>query len=251
VSSRGRVDELYDRLISLAREVAAGRVNPLNIDLGEYIELLRRADLESYATELLSKDADALRGLVTILEAQYEVLKNMGLGLYIEPLLVKLRVRHLSREELADRLLRCWTPTIALQTIPEDLILAAYLRFQSLKPRARVRRRSVTAVEAGVGRVWVVPEDIRVKAEKLYSRLVDESGGRWIDYHGFISRCEDPVEAAYLISILATEGRVEVKFLSLEERYVIRPIKGRVKPRETYSLPIVVRCVGDEGGGEG
>ena len=84
--------EYYDRLIDLAISVAEGKVDPLDININKFIEYLKKASIESFDYNLLYKDIRALSGLVLILEAQYKSLKDRGLGLYIEPLLLKLKI---------------------------------------------------------------------------------------------------------------------------------------------------------------
>jgi len=245
----GSVEEMYDRLVQLALDVARGKVDPLSIDISGYIEVVRRAVLEGYGLEMLYKDVRALSGLVTILEAQYRALKDRGMGLYLEPVLVKLRAKQLSLDALASIAARCWSPAVELELVSDEDFRRALSYFELLKPISeRRRKRQYYAPAEAPAASPEFLEKFEEKLESLYRELEEVSGGGWIEYSDFVSR-GDPVERAYLLSFLITSGRVEMRYRKLEDAYYVRPARGEA--RSHHSIVVRLEGAGREGGSEG
>jgi len=234
------LNELYERLVDLAILVSDGKVDPLDIDISRFLNIIKEVNLEKYDTSMLYKDIRALNGLILILEAQYKALKDKGLGLYIEPLLVRLKAKQLSIEKLANILLRCWTPTINVITSSTMDLLSSFAYFKSLKPLSERKLiiKPISLAKEDIKAMIMIPENIELKLKNLYKELVEYSEGSWVEYISFIYKSGDPIERAYLMSFLVTMGAVQMKYKRLEDKYFIKPVKAEAEVLDVYSIPV-------------
>lgn len=234
--------DYYDRLIDLAISVAEGKVDPLDININKFIEYLKKASIESFDYNTLYKDIKALNGLILILEAQYKSLRDRGLGLYIEPLLLKLKVKQASIKTLAGILAKCWHPTINIYLSSTYDLLSSLDYYNSLKPLKdrRIKMLPARIPEFKIGESYLLPEKIEDKMKRIFDNLLNVSEGGWVDYHSYILNYDEPLETAFIISLLVSAGLVEMRYRRLENRYYIRPTKPQFKPIDYYSLPVNV-----------
>ncbi len=238
------VEELYDRIIDLAIKVSEGVIDPFDVDVGRFIrQLARNKRLAELDYTYLIKDIRALNGLVAILEAQGRSLRRRGLGLYLDKMLLKLRIYKMSIDELSKVFVRSWKPVIEMESINLEAIKEAMFYFNSLKDleSRRLRFEELSEYMGDVEpRLFIEPKVVRSLMMKVLNELRDASRGEYIDYKEFITR-GDPVERAYILSFLISDGWVDVKVDRLEERIWIRPKDRRVEIRNPSSLAVVVR----------
>ena len=230
-------DELYERLIDLSIKVAEGKVNPLDVNVSKYLSLISQLFTGLRRKEDFIKDIRALHGLITILSLQYKLLKSKSMGLHIEPILVELRMRQLSVEKIARILEAAWHPAIEIECAHECALESAIKYFEKLKPlvQRRFKQMYYGSPLVHVEKVHVPSIDIKKKLKEVLIELVKISGGSWVDYYEFIYK-GDPVERAYLLSFLITEGKVEMKHVRFEDKVYIRPVIGEVRVEEYYSI---------------
>ncbi|HUI00719.1 MAG TPA: hypothetical protein VLX56_03725, partial [Nitrososphaerales archaeon] len=68
------------------------------------------------------KDSEAMQQLVAIVKLQDQYLKHRASALYIDPLLLELKIQLISKEELAESFAKCWHPIAQLdQLTPRGL----------------------------------------------------------------------------------------------------------------------------------
>ncbi len=238
------VEELYDRIIDLAIKVSEGVVDPFDVDVGRFIkQLARNKRLLDLDYSYLIKDIRALNGLVAILEAQGRSLRRRGLGLYLDKMLLKLRIYRMSIDELAQVFSRSWKPIVEMECINMDALKEALFYFNSLKDleSRRLRFEELSEYTGMVEpRLFIEPRVIRSMMMSLLDELRERSGGEFIDYDLFI-KDGDPVERAYILSFLISDGWIVVKIDRLKEKIWIRPRSMREEVRNPSSLAVVVR----------
>jgi hypothetical protein len=231
-------NEIYERIIDLSIKVVQGKLDPLDVDIGRYLKLLKEKELDISNVSELYMDIYALNGLVLILEAQYKRLKSGGLGLYIEPLLVKLKAKQLSLESISRIFIKCWHPSISIQISTTESIIEAINYYNQLKPinERRFKIDAAPIVSATSIPSLILPSELEDMMEKLLKELWKESGGDWIEYYTFISKGGDKVERAYILSFIITSGWAELKLRRFEDKILIRPIKSVAQPDDVYSV---------------
>lgn len=238
--------ELYDRMIDLAIKVLEGDIDPFDVDVGKFIDQLSKyKNLDELELDYLIRDIRALNGLINILESQGRTLKKRGMGLYLDELLLKLKIYKMDIEELAGIFAFSWKPIISLEALNEESIKEALLYFNSLSDLAS-RRLTLEKLNEYIPsdfepKIFVIPSNLRDLMNKLYDDLKNLSKGKYIEYERFIKSRGDPVENAYILSFLISEGWIDVKVNRLEEKIWLRPKPYKKEPVNSSSLAVVIR----------
>jgi hypothetical protein len=195
-------------------------------------------------------DMKALSGLVLINEAQYKRIRNSGLGLYVEPLLVKLKARQLSIESMSNIFLKCWHPSVNIQLSTNETVREAVEYYNKLKPLDErfFRIESFPLDDKVTSLNLIIPNELEEMMDSLLRELWEDSDGDWVDYHEFISKGDNRVERAYILSFIITNGWAEIKYRRFEDKILVRPIKVPEEPSDTYSVATELK--GDESDGE-
>jgi len=90
-------------------------------------------------------------------------------------------------------------------------------------------------------KLFIMPSELKSLMNKLYKDLKHYSKGEYIEYEAFIRYKGDPVENAYLLSFLISEGLVDVKVNRLEEKVWIKPLKFKKELVNPSSLAMVIQ----------
>ena len=242
-------NEIYERIIDLSIKVVQGKLDPMDIDISKYLDLLRKQKMDLADIPKLYMDITALTGLVLILEAQYNRLKNSGLGLYIEPLLVRLKAKQLSLTSLSRIFLKCWHPSVNIQLSTNEMAREAAEYYNNLKPiDQRMFTLDGVPLDEKIASIdLIIPEELERMMDELLKELWSVSNGEWIDYYEFISRGEDHIQRAYILSFIVTNGWAEIKYRRFEDKIFLRPIKDVGEPSDTYSVTTELRGEGKDG----
>jgi len=230
--------DVYERIIDLADKVYHGMVDPLDIEVSELIEMIRKVDLNKLATDLMYLDINALYGLAMILEAQSEAIKRKTEGLYLDSMIVRLKIMALSVDKLADILRRVWRPPTELNIVLDKDLLDAKQYFDSIIKFKWTPPRSIEGYAPP--QYIFVEEFISKHLNEIYQELIEYSRYNWVNYNNFISRGRKLFKA-YILSFLISDGLVEMKIDRIKRTVLIRPLKKRVIYKNPISIPLVIR----------
>jgi hypothetical protein len=167
-------------------------------------------------------DSEAMLELAQIVKLQDEWLKHRASSLYIDPLLIQLKVRLLSRDELSEAFIKSWHPAVQVDQVMPKGLEKAFVYWRDLPPMSErfkdqfgnygVRPGTVDyseLVELGIFTHRQFENDLK----ELYDALLQNSNGDWIDYREFINAdtFEGKVLRAYLLAFLISDGRATVR----------------------------------------
>ena len=107
------------RLIELCKSVQSSSVNPFEVDIKEKLMMLKKHLPEWQLIDVMLKDSEALQQLVAIVRLQDQWIKHRASSLYIDPMLLELKIRLLTREDLADSFVKCWHPVAQVDQLTE------------------------------------------------------------------------------------------------------------------------------------
>lgn len=232
--------ELYERIIHLANQVYKGEIDPLEVEIDRFINILREVDLEKLAYDLMYLDINALYGLSLILEAQSEAIKRKTQGLYLDAFMVRLKILNLDINSLANIIERVWRPPVELSILDEDDLLEAKIFFESI---IRYKWTPPRKVEVDLKPVhYIESKEVSSMMHELYEELKKVSQFKWINYNDFISG-GDKLIRAYILSFLINEGYVELKMDRINKKILIRPLKSRKIYKYPMSIPVVLEYV--------
>ncbi|RLG62885.1 hypothetical protein DRN84_00730 [Candidatus Geothermarchaeota archaeon] len=233
--------EVYERIIDLSLKVYKGEVDPLDIDLADFIKYIIEADVENLPIDLMYLDINALYGLALILEAQSRVIKEKTSGLYIDKILAKLNLVKMSISELSNVLRLSWRPNAEASFIDIESINRALIYFKSRIMIKFIPPEKVSKEFKPIQ--YYIEERVSEHMGRLYNELVESAGFNWIDYYEFIER-GDKIFRAYILSFLITSGYVQMKVDRIRKKILIKACEKPIEFRNPVSIPVVFRHVG-------
>jgi hypothetical protein len=210
------------RVIELCRSVQGSSANPFEVDIAEKIRLLKERLPDWKFLDELLLDSEAMLELAQIVKLQDEWLKHRASSLYIDPLLIQLKIKLLARNELSEAFIRSWHPVVQLDQISPKGLEKAFVYWRDLQPmseRFKDEFGSYGTKPGTVGYAELVELGIftRQQFEKdlreLQEALLQKSNGEWIDYREFIEAktFEGKVLRAYMLAFLISDGLASLR----------------------------------------
>lgn len=234
-----RVKEIL-RLIALLQAVQGSSANPFDIDIVEKVKTLRSYLPELKLLDELLLDSEALLELARIVKLQDQWLKHRASSLYIDPLLVQLKIKIISKENLADAFVKSWHPIAQIDQITPSAIEKAFIYWRDLRPISERFKIDLGQYGVKLGQISydklvelgiLTMERFDKLLSDLEKELAQRSKGKWIDYRGFIksSEYEKEVLRAYLLSFLVSEGKALLRIDPLSENIWIKSLAEKAE----------------------
>lgn len=227
--------------------------NPFDVDIKEKILLLRQRLPEWKFLDELLVDSEAMLELAQIVKLQDEWLKHRASSLYIDPLLIQLKLKLLPKEALSDAFVKSWHPTAQVDQLSPKGLEKAFVYWRDLEPMSERFKDEFGTYGTRTGTVdyselvslgVFTDKQFESTLQDLQDELLRESNGEWVDYRDFIGNesYESKVLRAYLLSFLISEGRATLRTEPLTEKIWVRPLTEKAK-----GLPksIAVSITGD------
>ena len=238
------------RLIELCRSVQSSSANPFEIDIREKLLTLKKHLPEWKVIDVMLMDSEALHQLVQIIKLQEQWIKHRASSLYIDPLLLELKIRLLTKEDLAESLVSCWHPVAQVDQLTARGLEKAFTYWRDLSPMSERFRTPFGGPSVPTGQMdfdelkslnMFTKEQFESSLNALFDELVNESGDREIDYREFTKGegFEQTAVRAYLLAFLVTEGRANLRIDPMTDQIFISPIQGKAG-EETKSVAIEV-----------
>ncbi len=226
-TSRAR-RELFERILELVREVFSGRVDPFDVNVVQLASRLREEFPRLRGWDEINLDLEAMIGLAGVVERQEEWIEHRASRLFVDPLLVALKVEVMDLKELARMFLRAWRPIVEARGVTPAFLEAAVSYWLELPPASE--RGEVLPEPRGeqdFEPLWKEQEfekRLMLEARRLQMAL-DEKEGE-VSYSDYL-RGKDPwdsAERAYLLSFLISDGVVSVRRdPATGELFLVRP----------------------------
>jgi len=230
----------YLRVIELCRDVETSSANPFDVDIREKILILKQRLPELKLLDELLVDAEAMLELSNIVKLQDQFLKQKASSLYIDPLLIQLKVKLLPKEALTEAFVKSWHPIAQVDQLSPRGLEKAFVYWRDLVPISErfkdqfgnygIRPGQVDysdLVSMGV----FTREQFETSLTQLFDELFEQSKGEWVDYRQFIGddAFENKVRRAYLLAFLISEGRALLKTEPLSGKIWTMAIMERAK----------------------
>lgn len=196
--------------------------NPFDVDIREKILILKQRLPELKFLDELLVDAEAMLELTQIVKLQDQWLKSRASSLYIDPLLIQLKVKLLPKEALSEAFIRSWHPIAQLDQLTPRGLEKAFTYWRDLVPISERFKDQFGTYGARPGLVdysdlislgVFTKEQFESSLAQIHEELLEKSSGEWVDYREFIGadKFEDKVRRAYLLAFLLSEGRALLK----------------------------------------
>ena len=220
--------ELFERILELVRDVLSGKVDPFDVNVVQLASRLREEFPRLREWHEINLDLEAMIGLAGVVARQEEWIEHRASRLFVDPLLVALKVEVMDMKELARVFLRAWRPIVEARGVTPAFLESA-VRYWLELPPASERKRMLPEPrgEQSFEPLWKeeeFEERLMLEAKRL-QRVLDEKGGE-VSYSDYL-RSEDPwdsADRAYLLSFLISDGVVSVRRdPATGELFLVRP----------------------------
>ena len=214
--------------------------NPFDVDIREKILILKQRLPELKLLDELLVDAEAMLELSQIVKLQDEWLKTRASSLYIDPLLIQLKVKLLPKEALSEAFVKSWHPIAQVDQLSPRGLEKAFVYWRDLVPISERFKDQFGTYGIRPGQVdysdlvsmgVFTREQFETNLTQLYDELLEQSKGEWVDYRQFIGddAFETKVRRAYLLAFLISEGRALLKTEPLSGKIWTIALTERVK----------------------
>lgn len=238
------------RVIELCRSVESSSANPFDVDIKEKIQLLKDRLPEWKFLDELLVDSEALLELTQIVKLQDEWLKHRASSLYIDPLLIQLKVKLLSQQALSEAFIKSWHPVAQVDQISPKGLERAFVYWRDLTPLAERFKERFGSYGVRPGAIdyselvnlgIFTEEEFDKTLNDLHDELLRKSNGEWTDYRDFIGNdtFESKVRRAYLLAFLISEGRALLRTEPLTGKIWTMALTERAKgPPKSVAVSI-------------
>ncbi len=238
------------RLIELCKSVQSSSVNPFEVDIKEKLMMLKKHLPEWQLIDVMLKDSEALQQLVGIVRLQDQWIKHRASSLYIDPMLLELKIRLLTREDLADSFVKCWHPVAQVDQLTARGLEKAFTYWRDLIPLSERFRDGLGNYAVAPGQLnfdelqalnIFTKEEFETRLNAIHGELVQKAAGGEMDYRRFIGAptFEETAVRAYLVAFVVTEGRATIRVDPLTEEIFLSSTDGPAGT-ETKSVAIAI-----------
>ncbi|HXW95350.1 MAG TPA: hypothetical protein VEJ19_06575 [Nitrososphaerales archaeon] len=214
--------------------------NPFDVDIREKILILKQRLPELKLLDELLVDAEAMLELSQIVKLQDEWLKTRASSLYIDPLLIQLKVKLLPKEALYEAFVKSWHPIAQVDQLSPRGLEKAFVYWRDLVPISERFKDQFGSYGIRPGQVdysdlvtmgVFTREQFETSLTELHNELLERSKGEWVDYRQFIGddAFETRVRRAYLLAFLISEGRALLKTEPLSGKIWTTALTDRAK----------------------
>ncbi|UCH02523.1 MAG: hypothetical protein JSV20_01670 [Candidatus Bathyarchaeota archaeon] len=242
------------RIISMCLLVERKGVNPFEIKVGDILTVLKKYLPNWKDFEDLILDAEAINSISSIIRLQGDWIKQRSSSLYIDPMLLELKIRLISPDELVKIFSLSWHPIIAMNRLSSKRVKEAIDYWNQLQ---KLEDRISTLPEPSLNLDFITLEEL-VKSklvqrgtfqdmlQSLYEELKEKASveGK-VSYWDFVedSTYEDTIFKAYLTSFLITYGYASMKINPMEEEVILIPFEEPTNmpiKKQSVSIPISI-----------
>ena len=242
------------RIISMCIEVERKRVNPFEVEVREILATLRKYLPQWRTLEDFVLDASALGRIASIVNLQGDWIKQRSTSLYVDPLLVELKIKAVDAKRLAEIFVEIWHPIVEFEELSGKRVDEALDYWNQLLPLEERRitlptptnTLSSTSLEELLKLRMVSDKSFNEVLQNLWEELKEMAGERdQIPYWAFVraDSYEKTVYRAYLTSFLITYGYASIMVNPIEEEAFLAPNEERREAStkaHSVSIPIII-----------
>jgi len=249
---QGRSEEYYEelaRIINLCQSISTKSDDPFLVDIPQKLTILKRLLPKWKLIDDLLMDAEAIRELSLMVKLQSDWVKRRASGLFIDPFLVEVKIKLLSKEALAYSVISSWHPLVAMDQLTPERLEDALDYWNSILPISQ-RVKEESPDQTASDRTVDIAELVRLRfiserafnedIQKMRSRLIESAKEGPIDYWEFVlgPTYEETVMNAYRLSFLVSKGLANLIINPIEETILVEPAEGVENRRGGRSVAI-------------
>ena len=229
-------------------------IDPFEVNIKEILVNLKKYLPDWKVFEDFTLDAEAINRISSIVCLQGGWIKHRSSSLYVDPLLVELKIRMIKKEELVDAFLKSWHPIIRMEQLSQKRIKESVDYWNLLLPlNDRLMELpdvptspGVTTIDELIKSRFMSEESFNDVLQRLYKELKESAGDMGkVSYWDFIQAdtYEDTIYRAYLTSFLVTYGYASMEVNPIEEENFLVPFeepKTVSTKKRMVSIPVSI-----------
>ncbi|RLG49096.1 MAG: hypothetical protein DRN90_02525, partial [Thermoproteota archaeon] len=142
--------EILLRILDLCEKALKEETDPFQVDVVQLFGKLRKLLPELETEEELYLDLEAVVGLTSVILKQEEWIRYRSSLMFLDPLLVLLKIEKLEDKDLADVLRRSWRPIVEARGI-SPLFLEKAVEYWRTLPSLEERRLELVEASESAG----------------------------------------------------------------------------------------------------
>jgi hypothetical protein len=251
---RGGDRERLLRIISLCLSVESRSSDPFEVEVKKILGILRRYLPNWKFLEDFTLDAEALNRIASVITLQGDWIKNRSTSLYVDPLLIELKIKMMDAKDLVKTFSKSWHPVVEMEGLSRRRVGEAVEYWNQLSSLEERRLKlptpspdlGSTTIEELVRLRIMSDESFNETLQRFWRELREEAGeGKRVSYWRFIiaDTYDDTIYRAYLTSFLVTYGYADMEFNPLEEEAFLIPQdepRVTVLKKQSISIPIAI-----------
>ena len=228
--------------------------NPFEVEVREILEALKKYLPNWKVFEDFTLDAEAINRISSIIRLQGSWIKHRSSSLYVDPLLIEIKIRMMEPKRLVEVFLKSWHPIVRMERLSQRRVKEAigyWNQLPSLEDRlTRLPIPSMTlefaTIEELIKSRLIAEESFEKVLQRIYQELKERVGKEGkISYWDFIQEdtYEGTIYRAYLTSFLITYGYASMEVNPIEEETFLIPYaepKNMPIKKQTISIPISI-----------
>ena len=241
------------RIISTCLAVERRSSDPFAVQVKAVLEILRRYLPHWTVFEDFTLDAEALNRVASIVQLQGKWIKERSTSLYVDPLLIELKVKMMTQEQLISVFARSWHPIVEMEGLTRKRVDDAVQYWNQLlsleEKQLRLPMPSGTLGSTTIEellKLRILSEDsFNALLQSFWEELKTRTGvDKGILYWDFVlaPTFEDTIYRAYLTSFLVTYGYAAMEVDPLKEDLLIPYTEPRATGLKelTVSVPVAI-----------
>ncbi len=242
--------EILLRILDLCEKAIKEETDPFQLNVVQLFGRLKKLLPELETDEELYLDLEAVLGLTSVILKQEEWIRYRSSLMFLDPLLVLLKIEKLGDKDLADVLRRNWRPIVEARGI-SPLFLERAVEYWRTLPPLEERGTDLRGLEVPTGTLtlselatlgFASEEEFLSSLKEEEERLRDEAEKRdgEVPYWDFIGAetYDETIRRAYLVSFLCSYGRATIRKDPLSGEIWLVPLKKPARNRVSLAIPI-------------
>lgn len=240
-------------MINLCRLVAAGSVEPFDVDVDYILGVIRRHYPEIKDIKDFCADAAALKELSSVLQRQNDWIQHQSTTLYKDPFLLNQQVLRMDVGAIADAFLESWHPVVEMEQLSAATLAGSLGYWSDLIPLAeRWKEPEMEMIDAGTATLeeakmlgYLPEEGFTDLIEKFWAELGKRVGMEGsIPYWDWVmaDTYEETTRRCYLTVFMVGYGYADISTdrfgdnVTIKRNWEPRPDPGHGK----VSVPVLV-----------
>jgi hypothetical protein len=235
------------QLIAMCKELAEKGIDPFKFNVKEAHEILKRFEHRSF--DDFNLDCLTIAAITDIVKSQETWIKSRINSVFIDPLLIDLMIRTTDKDDLTQKILKCYHPIASIEMITEGRLKEAIDYWNNLLPFEERKIKfnqfdeemELLDIEKLIEMKIYAKDEFEKSIELVKEELASVDGTDYFDFvmgNGKSYSYENTLKRSYILAFLISQNFVSLDIDPLKDKMNI--VKGRKQGRKVESVAIPI-----------